>query len=222
MEHDNHLEIQKTEFKFDNFRRLNLIYPEITGLRRLIKRRFFEVDIQFELDSNNTPQNVRKSEFVNKLPRMVFQKNKFKKTNKTEFINESKKLIESFTKWKHYKKGENYINKRFFKTINFAYHPEYFLKGNDFEINPDKRPYFKEKNDEYEWIINCKYGCDGTMNLLSVVEKNGELTNIELIGISGKISNESAIQGLKSLGNLEPAIKNGKKVRTQIDLLIYI
>ena len=218
MEHDNHLEIQKTEFKFDEFRHLNLIYPELTGFRRLRKQRFFEVDIQFELDCNNIPQNIRKSEFVNKVPRMVFQENKFKKTNQTEFINESKKLIESFTKWKHYKKGENYINKRFFKTINFAYHSEYYLKGNDFEINPDIRPYFKT---EIEGILNCKYGCDGVLNLLCTVEKNGELSNIETIGNSGKISHISAIQDLKELGNMEPAIKNGKKVRTQVDLLVY-
>ena len=218
MEHDNHLEIQKIEFKFDEYRRLNLIYPEITGLKRLRKQRFFEVDIQFELNSNNIPQKIGKSEFVNKVPRMVFQENKFKKTNQTEFFNESIKLIESFTKWKHYKKDEKYINKRFLKTINFAYHSGYYMKGNDFELNPDIKPYFKT---EIEGILNCKYGCDGVLNLLCIVEKNGELSNIEIIGNSGKISHISAIQDLKALGNMEPAIKDGKKVRTQVDLLVY-
>ncbi|WP_445760312.1 MULTISPECIES: hypothetical protein [Bacteroidota] len=218
MEHDNHLEIQKTEFKFDEFRRLNLVYPEITGLRRLRKQRFFEVDIQFELDSNNIPQNIRKSEFENKVPRMAFQENKFRKANQTEFINESKKLIESFSKWKHYKKEENYIIKKFFKTIYFAYHNEYYQKGNEFELNPDERPFFKIKA---EGLLNCKYGCDGVINVLCIVEKNGELSNIEIIGNSGKISGISAIEDLKSLGNMIPAKKDGKEVRTQVDLLLY-
>ena len=222
MRYNNHLELQKTEFEFNEFIMLNLINPEVESLNGLNEAMLIEVDIEFEIDSNNIPQNIKKAEQFNGIPRMVSFKKELLKIQDDFFLNECIRLTTDFKNWKQHKKDNQYINIKFFKTIYFAYHSEYFRNKNDFELNPDINPYFRIKNDKYERIIKCKYGCDGVANLLCIVEKNGELSNIELIGISGKISSEFAIKELKTLGNLEPAIKDGKKVRTQIDLLIYI
>ncbi|KAA5824093.1 hypothetical protein FPF71_10790 [Algibacter amylolyticus] len=222
MRYNNHIELQKTEFEFKEFVMLNLIYPEIEGLNGLNEEMLIEVDIEFEIDSNNVPKSILKAKHFNGIPRMVSFKKELLKIQYDLFFEECIRIIDAFKNWKQHKNDNQYKNIKFYKTIYFAYHSEYFSNKKSFVINPDIKPYFKVKNEKYERIINCKFGCDGVANLLCIVEKNGELSNIEIIGVSGKISSDFAIKELKSLGNLEPASKNGKKIRTQIDLLIYI
>ncbi len=216
--YDNQIEINNANFGFESYMRMFKIYPENSHSNT----RFLLVDIEHRVDKKNRAFDVAKSEIKLDYNRTLFQRENHIKTTKKEFLDESIRLVEKYDGWEAYRNKGRYVNNVAYLTIHFSYHTEYFVDKSNFIINPEIRPKIKNQNDKYERIINNKYGCDGIINVLGVIETTGELTNIEIVGHGGRISGPFAIEQLKSLEDWEPAIHEQRKVRTQIDLLIHI
>ena len=218
IESDNHNEIYLSKFKFLEFKRENLTYPKNTTF----KNRFLEIYIEFYIDEKGYAKNTKLfSQSITK-NKFYYPKIKIKKTKRTEFLQASEKLIEKYKGWIPYKYKEEFVEKKVIKSIQFFYHKDYFNKSKEFCLNPDQRAFYKNKeNSLYQNLIHGKGGCDGIIQLICIVEKDGTLTNFEFISIEGKGIQEWALEGLDQLGKWEPAIFKGIKVRSQLDLRIY-
>lgn len=218
LEFDNHQEISSKKYDFDEFYIENMIYPENNT-----KNRFYEIDIMFIINKNNEVDNIKFSDEKIYNFRNTFKEVNFKKTKKDLFFCEAKKIIYDYKDWIPYRNKGLFVEGWVYKSIQFSYHKEYFRNKLGFCLNPDSRPFYINKNNDlYQQIIKCKYGCDGEMNILCIVEKDGELSNIEIIDCAGKISYDSVFKSLYLLGKWKPGIKNGEPVRTQLDLKVYI
>lgn len=218
LEYDNHEEIYLNKYKFSDFKREHLYYPENTTP----KNRFLEVDIEFMIDENGKAKNIRLSESNIYRSRNCAPNIEYKKTKNKVYFDEAKKIIKNFNNWIPYRYNKKYVEGKALKKIEFLYHKDYFDDTKEFCLNPEKRAFYKNKqNDLYQRYINCKYNCDGVINLICIVEKDGKLSNIEFISCEGKGITEWAIKGLKELGNWEAATYKGKPVRSQIQLSIY-
>lgn len=215
--YDNHLEVKQAWQEFESFQRNYLKYPENID----INSRFVEVDLEFRIDKDNHAFDISPSSIVLDRPRTLHQTIKHTKTKNSDFVECAINLVREFKNWKAHRIDTRYVNNINFITISFSYHIEYF-SSNSFVINPKVKAYYINKTDNYERIIENKYGCDGIMNVLSIVEIDGTLTNLEVIGHEGKISGIFALEELKKLGNWEPAKYDNRNVRSQLDILIYI
>lgn len=218
MNYDNHIEIQLAKKRFEQYKSMNLKYPELED----DTNRFIEVELEFQISRSNEVVNLQTTEIKSKRPRTWFQNEKHIKTTDEQFVKCAKKVVTTYNNWKAYKMKNEFVDKLILESIHFSYHTKYFDKANNIELNPDIKPYQQEKSDKYLRIIECKYGCDGICNILCTIDEQGVLSDIEFLGNEGKISGIQAVNELKSLGNWKPAIKDGKNVKTQLDLLIYI
>ena len=219
LDYNNQKEIDINVYDFKEYQFENIIYPEIKG-----NKRYFEFDIEFFIDKNGNAQDIKlpKEKFY-KRRNNKFLKKKIKKTNSKVFFKESKKLISNYNNWIPFRKNTVYVKGYIKKRLDFFYHKEYFEHNSNFCLNPEHRPYYVNKeNDLYQQIIMNKYGCDGVMNILCIVEKNGKLSNFEAIDSGGKIAYEQVIQYLDKLNDWKPAFNNGEPVRTQLHLNVYI
>lgn len=221
-EHNNHTELHQIELDFNEFAMLNLNLPEISFNIPKGESLVIEIDLEFEVDKNGKPKNIKLSKHRNPIPRTSNKNKDLIKTDSELFIKSAVELIEGFKKWKPYNYDGKYVKKSFHKTIYFTYHSKYFIDDKSYVLNPDLRASFEKKNELYQRIIKCKYGCDGKINICCIVDKNGKLIDINIIGQSGKISSEMGISELKKLEPLKPAFKDNNPVESQLDIMIYI
>jgi hypothetical protein len=221
-EHNNHTELHQIELDFNEFAMLNLNLPEISFNIPKGESLVIEIDLEFEVDNNGKPKNIKLSKHRNPIPRTSNKNKDLIKTDSELFIKSAVELIEGFKKWKPYNYDGKYVKKSFHKTIYFTYHFKYFIDDKSYVLNPDLRASFEKKSELYQRIIKCKYGCDGKINICCIVDKNGKLIDINIIGQSGKISSEMAISELKKLEPLKSAFKDNSPVESQLDIMIYI
>jgi hypothetical protein len=221
-EHNNHPELHQIELDFNEFAMLNLNLPEISFNIPKGESLVIEIDLEFEVDNNGKPKNIKLSKHRNPIPRTSNNNKDLIKTDSEVFVKNAVKLIEGFKDWKPYTYNGKYVDKSFHKTIYFTYHSKYFIDNKSYVLNPDVRASFDKESELYQRIIKCKYGCDGIINVCCIVDKNGKLKDINIIGQSGKISSEMAISELKKLGQLKPALKDNNSVESQLDIMIYI
>ena len=222
--HNNHQELHQIEFDFNEFAMLNLKLPEIDYNIPKGESLVIEIDLEFEVDNNGRPKNIKLSKHRNPIPRTSNNNNNkdLIKTDSKVFIKSAVELIEGFKKWKLHNYDGKYVGKPFHRTIYFTYNSKYFIDDKSYILNPDLRASFEKKSELYQRIIKCKYGCDGIINVCCIVDKNGKLKDINIIGQSGKISSEMAISELKKLEPLKPAFKDNNPVESQLDIIIYI
>jgi hypothetical protein len=221
-EHNNHTELHQIELDFNEFAMLNLNLPEISFNIPKGESLVIEIDLEFEVDNNGKPKNIKLSKHRNPIPRTSNKNKDLIKTDSELFIKSAVELIEGFKKWKPYNYDGKYVKKSFHKTIYFTYHFKYFIDDKSYVLKPDLRASFEKKSELYQRIIKCKYGCDGKINICCIVDKNGKLIDINIIGQSGKISSEMAISELKKLEPLKSAFKDNSPVESQLDIMIYI
>ncbi|MDP5093623.1 MAG: hypothetical protein NWQ17_09935 [Polaribacter sp.] len=221
-EHDNNEELHQIELDFNEFTMLNLNLPEISF--NLIKGEslVIEIDLEFEVDNNGKPKDIKLSKQRNLIPRTSNTNKELIKTDSEDFFKNAVELIESFKEWKPYTFKGIYVKKSFLKTIYFTYHSRYFINEKPYVLNPYLKASFEKQDDLYQRIIKCKYGCDGKINVCSLVDINGKLKEINIIGQSGKICSEMAISELKKLEPLKPAFENNDPVESQLDIMVYI
>ena len=218
LEYDNHEDIYLNKYKFSEFKRENLCYPENTNP----KNRFLELNVEFVINKNNQAKNIKLSTLNLYMSRHFYPNIQFKKTKNIEYFDVSKQIIKNYNYWVPYRKDKEYVEGKVLIKIEFLYHKDYFDYTKEFCLNPEKKASYKDKkNDLYQRLINCKYNCDGVINLICIVEKDGKLTNIEFISSEGKGIQEWAIKGLNELGSWEAATNKGKPVRSQMQLSIY-
>lgn len=218
IESNNQKEIYLNKFKFREFKQENQYYPNNTNF----KKRFLEIDLKFIIDEKGNYKNI---ELFNKkgLNKFYYPSIKIKKTKKTAYFEASKKLIDSYKNWIPHRNNKAYVEKLTIKTIQFFYHKDYFDSTKEFCLNPQKRASYKDKDSSlYGRLIRGNVGCDGIINLICIVEKDGSLSNFEFISIEGKGIQEWALEGLDQLGKWLPAMNKGRIVRSQLDLRIYI
>jgi len=215
---DNQIEVKQAIFGFESYKRRHQVFPENTN----INDRFLAVDVEHRIDEQNKAFDVSKSEIDLDSNRISFQQKIHTRTISQNFLTESIRLVENYDGWKSFRNKGRYVNNIAYMTLRFSYHKEYFNDKVDFIINPEIKPEINNKSDKYQRIIENKYGCDGIISALGIIEADGELTNIEIIGHEGRISGSLAVNELKSLGKWEPAKHENRKVRSQVDLLIYI
>ncbi len=91
----------------------------------------------------------------------------------------------------------------------------------DFVTDPDVKANYIGDPDTYEHLVNNKYGCDGIVDIVFIIEKDGSLSNISCVGARGKTNCEIGLNLFGKLNLWESAIKNGVKVRSQMKLSIH-
>lgn len=220
MEHDNLLELDKVDLDLDLHISLNLKYPQLNLIQKLLRNRFFFVPLKYELDESSSPINIKVSKSKHH-SRHYYHGVSFKKIEKTEFVNEAISVLKKFDGFKHHKENGHVIHKTFFKDVFFSYHTEYFEKNSLLELKPQRPIQNDSSSYRFKKIIKCEDGADGVINLLCLVEVDGSISKIEVIQRSGKISSEEAVEDFKSLGRFTPASKDNKPVQSQISILVY-
>lgn len=220
MEHDNILELDKVDLDLDVHVSLNLKYPQLNLIQKLLRNRFFFVPLKYELDESSSPINIRVSKSKHH-SRHYYHGVSFKKIQKTEFVNEAISVLKKFDGFKHHKENGNVIHKTFFKEIFFSYHTEYFEKNSSLELKLDRSVKYDSSSEGFKRTIKCENEADGVVNLLCLVEVDGSVSQIEVIQSSGKISTKEAVEDFKSLGRFTPASKNNKPVQAQLSILVY-
>ncbi len=92
----------------------------------------------------------------------------------------------------------------------------------DFVKDPDVNANYIGDPEIYEQLVNNKYGCDGIIDVVFLINTDGSLSNIRCTGAMGKTNCEIGLQSFRKLSLWEPAIKNGEKVKSKMMLSIHV
>ena len=204
--------------EFRVFERQNLFLPPPIDE----DNRFLVVPLKFFVKENNEIDNIEFDHSAKKPKRTHFTNVEFKFTERSEFLDEAIKLIKQYPKWADFNQQDEKSDFEQRINIYFSYHLNLFRdNGSTIVLNPSEKAAFQQKDVKYYSAIEGKYGCDGIVNVLCLVEKDGSLSNFEVLGTSGKTNFKMAKYALDNIGNLIPAKHNNEVVSSQLDLLIY-
>ncbi len=189
----------------------NIIFPEIKDSTS----RQYLVPLLYRIKEDGTIYNIAiEKNFVNSNPT-------YQLTTDPEFEMEAIRLLGTSGKWKPYSYNESYVNREGKYSMRFDYHPEYFKDSkNNFALNPDTRSTFNGDQNIYDKIMNPRNGADGIVTFLAIIETDGSMSNEHCLQTVGKTNCEIGLSYLKKLTPWKPAIKNGKKVRSQIKITV--
>lgn len=70
-------------------------------------------------------------------------------------------------------------------------------------------------------IIQGKYGSDGIGSILTIIDEMGNPSEIKCLEAHGKTNCKIVENEFLKLGKWNPAIKDGKSVKSQVLLTIY-
>ena len=142
-------------------------------------------------------------------------------TTDPEFETEAIRLLEISGKWEPYSYNGTYVDREGKFSMRFEYHPAYFKSSkNNFALNPDTPPTFDGDQNIYNKIINPQNGADGQATFLAIIGKDGSISNEHCLQAVGKTNCKIGLSYLRKLTPWKSAIKNGKKVRSQIKITI--
>ncbi|MFK7773762.1 MAG: hypothetical protein AB8F94_16545 [Saprospiraceae bacterium] len=145
----------------------------------------------------------------------------YRLTTDSEFEMEAIRLLKTSGKWKPFSYHDAYVNREGKISVRFDYHPEYFKSSkNHFTLNPDTPPTFDGDQNIYDKIMDPRNGADGIVTFLAIIEKDGTMSNEHCLQAVGKTNCEIGLSYLRKLKPWKPAIKNGKKIRTQFKITV--
>jgi len=87
-------------------------------------------------------------------------------------------------------------------------------------LNPDKKARFIGDEKLFNRFTDPENGCDGMVYFICIIEPDGSLTHDEGLNSIGKTNCDYGRSYLEQLTEWEPAIKDGKPVRSQIEITI--
>lgn len=210
MSNDNWKEIWESDIAFQEHLRSSIQYPKWSDPLS----RFLIVPIDLVVAANG---NLASFNYATN-PIKIGEKYKY--TKNAEFVNIAFQIISTFNNWVPNKIDGIYLETKKYLNIRFCYHEQIF-KDHSIVLNPDYRPNYPNKNRAYEYTIQGKYGCDGIVEFLVIVDKNGSLIALECLNANGKTNCQVAEHQLLKLGKWEPAMHQNKKVSTQMEITVY-
>lgn len=213
MKSDNSKEVFEAQNKFLEFVRASIKYP----VQRNQQNRLLIVPLDFVISKKGEIISVEYS--TEPRPKQMF--GEFKYISEQKYLDHAKYLINSYNGWIPNKNDGKYQVTNRFLPIQFYYHKNIFTESN-IVLNPDIRAYYPDKSRRYRYLIYGEFGCDGTGEILAVIDKEGNPKLVECLQTNGKTNSLIVKSNFLSLGKWDPAIHKGNPVDSFIHLTIYV
>ncbi len=196
---------------WENHVRENIVFPETSNIDYTIGY----VPLLFRVKPDSTIYDIA----INEAPRRKWSGTLI---TDPDFQKESLRLLMSSGKWSPTLNQGDYVNREATAIVHFYYHKEYFDQATEaLVLNPDAKAKFVGEQRIYEKLVNNKFGCDGVVEIIFIVEKDGTISNVECLNAMGKTNCSVGLNEFARLIPWKAAMKNGKKVRTQMKFSIH-
>lgn len=208
---ENRTEVNESWRKFKEHLSSSIIYPE----RKSHEHRLNIVPIDIIVSPRGILQSVTYHEHY------PVRHSSYRYATENEFVKEAMRIATSFNGWVAEKVDGAFRETSYYKEVKFFYHKR-ALEDRSIVLNPDVRPRYPDVDSwRYKNGILAVNGCDGEGEVLAIVDEEGELQEVECLICHGKTNQEMVIGMLLQMGKWEAAVYQGKKVKTQMELIFY-